>query len=180
MIFEGDRICGKTFCAICAQECGYEGRTSCPQCCHPESTMKLRRSPWHSVNNKKTDNHGKDDNGSDLQAVVLQFHSPNSNESLEEGEAESEGIKNGQQSGIRSIEVLRCKVLNCKDLCTNESTFFHHLQDQGEPIAATKSRAKNGLWKSMNDDNCQQYKDLKTAADGIIEQMRSHSKYFSS
>jgi hypothetical protein len=179
MMFEGDRICGKAFCSICAHECGYEGRATCPHC-HSESTIKRRRSPRRGMidNNKRDDNnHGSGDNVGVLQPVVLHFQDPN-DDSLDGREAENDGKKKGQLNRSRSIEELRYEVLNCKDLYTDENTFFIHLQDLGEPLAATNSRARNGFWKSTNDDNCRQYKDLKTAADGMIDRMRSYSNFF--
>lgn len=178
MIFEDDRICGKGFCSICAIESGYEGRTACPQC-HPDSKIRLRRSPRHSAKrNNSSSSSGHDNNFGNLQPVTLQFQTPDHDNCVEDRETGNVSKKNEQSTGSRTIEELRYEVLNCKDLYTDENAFFNHLQDQGEPLTMTNSRAKNGYWKSTNDNNHRQYKDLKTAADGMIDRMRSHSNFF--
>lgn len=52
------------------------------------------------------------------------------------------------------------------------------MQDLGEPLGSSNSRAKNGYWKSGNETNCRQYKHLKAAGEGMIDRMRAHSNFF--
>lgn len=202
MMFDGQRICGKLFCTICAIDCGYEGRTACPHC-HDASTMKIRRSPRRGFNIQNTrggdlSSSSSSSGGTDkdtfsghtsvfavdeimrttaISPVVLHFQSP-SPDKKKSPVSEDKLAHDCPKPPTKSLEYLRAELLNCELLYTDEEIFFTQLQDVGESLISSQSRAKNGYWKSGNDDNSKQYRYLKMAADGMIDRMREHNQYF--
>jgi len=150
LLLDGQRICGKSFCMICATLCGYENCHRCPQC-DENSNMVVRRSPRRSNKNENTASttSGSNSTTTQINPIVLDFNSPCYNWTPLQGNSQNNKINIDSVSrkssdtadeecgtpNVKSTTELMQLVERCEDLFTDDKTFFNDLQDPGEPMA---------------------------------------------
>ena len=120
-------MCGKAYCNNCAFSYGYESLHCCPHC-HKESSLKLRRSPRRHQNSTSE--------GEELPTPKALFRNSgaNSNDSI-------------SASSPKTKTELIDQVLNDKAFLQEPKVFFEQIQDQGELLLASRSRARNGYYR---------------------------------